>query len=88
MPNAINVNGVNNSWKPIINMVDFSDIKISIYNRNGELIFSIYNHYDSWNGLNQITGALASSGIYVYVIELRNTNEQIFTKKGHITVLY
>ena len=86
-PNAINVKGLNNSWKPIINMVDFSEVKISIYNRNGELIFSMFNHYDSWSGLNQITGSLAASGIYVYVIELRNGTDQIFTKKGHITVL-
>ena len=87
VPNAINVNGFNNTWKPIINMVDFSEVKISIYNRNGELIFSIFNHYDSWSGLNQITGSLAASGIYVYVIELRNAIDQIFTNKGHITVL-
>lgn len=87
IPNAININGLNNNWKPIINMIDFFDYKVMIFNRNGELIYQLNNYDDSWNGTILETGRLAPIGVYIYLIEFKNSSSQSFVKKGHITLV-
>ena len=39
VPNAISLSGTENYWKPVINMIDFSEYSVSIFNRLGALIF-------------------------------------------------
>tara|TARA_B100001287_G_scaffold237831_1_gene210994 strand:+ start:21562 stop:23601 length:2040 start_codon:yes stop_codon:yes gene_type:complete len=88
VPNALNINGLNNQWKPIINMIDFSEMKVSIYNRNGELIFYFTDSNGFWDGSIMSSGEIAPNGIYVYLIEIKNNSNQSFIKKGNITLLY
>ena len=49
-PNAISLNGVENYWKPIINMIDFSEYSVSIFNRLGALIFNSDDINEAWYG--------------------------------------
>ena len=87
IPNAIDLNGVVNYWKPIIKMIDFSDYKVSIYTRQGELI-ALLDHIDQvWDGRIMNSNNLASMGVYVYQVEFKNPSGKYFQKKGQITLI-
>ena len=86
-PNALHISGLNNYWKPVINMVDFSNLKVSIFNRNGELIFNFTNPDGFWDGTVLETGNIAPNGVYVFLIEIKNNSDQSFIRKGSITLL-
>ena len=63
---------------------------LRIFNRWGEIIFerkdfNIGDPNGAWNGLYK--GVSAPGGAYVYMIEL-SCNDQVFTRKGTVTVVY
>ena len=87
IPNALDLNGVANYWKPIIKMIDFSDYKVSIYNRQGELIALLDNIDQVWDGKIRDSNNLASMGVYVYLVEFQNPSGKQFHKKGQITLI-
>ena len=87
IPNALDINGVVNYWKPIVKMIDFSDYKVSIYNRNGELIALLENIDQVWDGKIINSNNLASMGVYVYQLEFKSPSGKYFHKKGHITLI-
>jgi gliding motility-associated-like protein len=68
-------------------MIDFSELKVSIFNRNGELIFNFTDPNAFWNGTVLETGNIAPNGVYVFLIEIKNNSDQSFIKKGSITLL-
>ena len=87
IPNALDLNGVANYWKPIIKMIDFSNYKVSIYNRQGELIALLDNIDQVWDGKIRDSNNLASMGVYVYLVEFQNPSGKQFYKKGQITLI-
>ena len=87
IPNALDLNGVANYWKPIIKMIDFSDYKVSIYNRQGELIAFLENIDQVWDGKIMNSNNLATMGVYVYLLEFKNPSGKQFHKKGQITLI-
>jgi gliding motility-associated-like protein len=87
IPNALDLNGVANYWKPIIKMIDFSNYKVSIYNRQGELIALLDNIDQVWDGKIMNSNNLASMGVYVYLVEFQNPSGKQFHKKGQITLI-
>ena len=87
IPNALDLNGVANYWKPIIKMIDFSDYKVSIYNRQGELIAFLENIDQVWDGKIMNSNNLATMGVYVYLVEFKNPSGKQFHKKGQITLI-
>ncbi|MGZ5135535.1 MAG: T9SS type B sorting domain-containing protein, partial [Flavitalea sp.] len=63
---------------------------LRIFNRWGEIIFerkdfNIGDPNGAWNGLYK--GVPAPGGAYVYMIEL-SCNDNIFIRKGTVTVVY
>ena len=86
-PNALHISGLNNYWKPVSKMIELSNLKVSIFNRNGELIFNFTNPYGFWDGTVLETGKIAPNGFYVFLIEIKNNSDQSFIKKGSITLL-
>jgi gliding motility-associated-like protein len=87
IPNALDLNGVVNYWKPIIKMIDFSDYRVSIYNRQGELIAFLENIDQVWDGKIMNSNNLAPMGVYVYQVEFKNPSGNYFHKKGQITLI-
>lgn len=87
IPNAIDLRGMVNYWKPVINMIDFSDYKVSIFNRYGELIAYLDDINQFWDGRVRNTDILASVGVYIYQIEFKNPAGKYFHRKGHITLI-
>ena len=87
VPNAINLKGINNKWKPSVNLIDYSEYKVSIFNRLGQLIFELNNVHEFWDGTILNSGQFAPLGIYVFLIELKNSRGQLITEKGSITLI-
>lgn len=86
VPNAISLSGTENFWKPIINMIDFSEYSVSIFNRLGALIFNSNDINEAWYGTT-LSNNFAPMGVYVYQIEFKNSEGKYFHKKGHITLI-
>ena len=87
IPNALDISGVVNYWKPIIKMIDFSNYKVSIYTRQGELIALLDNIDQVWDGKIMSSNNLASMGVYVYLVEFQSPSGKQFYKKGQITLI-
>ena len=87
VPNALDLNGLNNYWKPVIKMIDFSDYKVSIYNRHGELVQLLTEIDQFWNGSIMNSNNIASMGVYIFQLEFKNPEGKYFHKKGHITLI-
>ena len=68
-------------------MIDFSDYKVSIYNRQGELIAFSDNIDQVWDGKIMNSNNLAPMGVYVYQLEFKNPSGKYFHKKGQITLI-
>ena len=86
VPNAISLSGAENYWKPVINMIDFSEYSVSIFNRLGALIFDSDDINEAWYGTT-LSNNFAPMGVYVYQIEFKNSEGKYFHKKGHITLI-
>ena len=87
IPNALIIGGVNNQWKPIMNLYDFNSYKVSIYNRLGQLVKELDSQNDYWDGTVLSTSQLAPMGVYVFWMEFKNSNGQFFNRKGHINLI-
>ena len=87
IPNAIDLRGAANYWKPVINMIDFSDYKVSIYNRRGELISFFDDINGFWDGKVLNSDVIVPMGVYIYQVEFKNPDGKYFHKKGHITLI-
>ena len=85
--NALRLNGQNNQWMPIVNMIDYLEFQVLIYNRYGELIYQLNDQTQSWNGSMLNSSDKVPIGVYVFLMQFKNPSGQLFTKKGHITVV-
>lgn len=87
IPNTFSPNGddQNDTW--VIDGIDnYPNAFVVIYNRWGSEVFSSlgYNSSKSWDGTSN-RGAELTEGVYFYVLELRDSEEQTF--KGSITLI-
>ena len=61
--------GSEGTWK-IMNIENYPNARVSIYNRNGFLVFSKINYQNDWAGTFDQTGDLLPAGSYYYRIEV------------------
>jgi gliding motility-associated-like protein len=64
-------NGLNDTWS-IPALAAYPEYEISVFNRYGNLIFFRKNNNQPWDGT--IKGVKAPSGIYVYMIKVKQGN--------------
>ena len=57
------------TWK-IMNIENFPNARVSIYNRNGFIVYSKINYQNDWAGTFDQTGDLLPAGSYYYRIEV------------------
>jgi len=86
-----NSDGINDTWK-IANINDgtfqtahFPTIKVSVYNRFGELMFKSEHYKNDWNG-GSLKGGKVPIGGYIYKISSESNN--ISLKNGWLYVKY
>lgn len=89
IPNAFtpaNKDGLNDRFAPQGAGVDPNNYSMQIYDRNGNIIFNTNNPFDYWDGKNK-NGTLCPEGVYVYIIRLKNLNDEIKEYTGSVTLL-
>ena len=76
--------GSESTWK-IINIDKFPTSRVSVYNRNGQLVFRKKAYQNDWNGSYQETGKLLPAGPYYFIVEIPEISE---LKKGWLYLNY
>lgn len=86
VPSGFIKNGVNNIFKPVISLFDFSSYEMVIYNRWGNQIFQSNDYNQGWDGTLK-NGEVAPETSYVYVIRFQDAAGVTHTSRGSITFL-
>ena len=76
--------GPESTWQ-VINIENFPNSRVSVYNRNGQLVFQKNAYQNDWNGTYQETGEYLSAGPYYFIVEVPEINE---LKKGWLYLNY
>ena len=76
--------GLESTWK-IINIDQYPTNRVSVYDKNGNVVFSDQNYKNNWRGTFKNSANLLPAGSYYYVIDLNNGGEQI---KGWLYITY
>ena len=85
VPNAFAPDGYNSTFLPIMGFVHPDDYLLKIYDRWGELVFETTDKNQGWNGT--FNNNDAPKGVYVYLIKIKNANNQIIEKRGTVTLI-
>jgi gliding motility-associated-like protein len=87
VPNAFTPNGdgLNEVFIPEISGA--LEYEFVIFNRWGGEVFRTYNPNEGWNGNDFNTGANSPDGVYTFVINVKDLNQEFITKKGTIQLL-
>jgi hypothetical protein len=84
-PNALVINGVNNTFNFYGPGLELEKSSIRLYNRWGEEIYKTSNLINGWNGTNK-NGEFINTGVYVFIADIVQGKE-IITIKGNISVI-
>jgi gliding motility-associated-like protein len=77
-----NADGYNDVWN-IQNIEYYPENKVSVYNRNGMLVFEQEGYNNSWNGT--FNGLQLPDGTYYYILQF--TSDDGSTVKGAVTII-
>jgi len=80
LPNAFTPGGRNPVYKPLGNFAEFSEYRLDVYNRWGELMFSSREFSLGWDG--SFKGREAPLGVYVCIINYRSNSGESNTLKS------
>ena len=75
MPNAFSPdnNGVHDKWgEDVTDLKQYPDVKVKIFNRLGQEVFSSEGKYKAWNGRYNNVGEMVPVGVYYYIIDRGN----------------
>jgi len=79
-----NSDGKNDQFMPLING-RYLLKEFSIFNRNGERVYSTSNRGEGWNG--RIRGQLQTSGVFVWVLNAVSPDGTPVQRKGTLTLI-
>lgn len=85
IPNGLVVGGINNTWKPVINLIDFTSYECRIYNRLGQVIYSASSPDEVWDGSHK--GGQVQLGVYIYQVTFFDGAGQEHDYWGSITLI-
>lgn len=85
IPNGMVVGGINSSWQPVVNLIDFSSYECRVYNRLGQVIFSATTPDTPWDGSHK--GGQVELGVYVYQVTFFDGAGQEHDYWGTITLI-
>ena len=63
--------GLEDTWK-IINIAQYPTNRVSVYDKNGQEVFSAANYKNNWRGTYKNSANPLPAGSYLYVIDLNN----------------
>ena len=88
-PNSFTPNGdgINDTFMPEGVKISGQPFKMTIFNKQGKVIFKSENSNNGWNGFNQNTGNKCPNDNYMWIIEMVNEAGNIDNYKGTILLL-
>lgn len=86
-PDAFSPNGdgLNDGFRSFSS--GYSEFRLDIYDRWGNLVFRSVDAYEWWDGINENTGDPSPQGTYVWVVKFRSTEGEYIERKGTVTLL-
>lgn len=85
VPNAINLSGVNQIFKPVGEGIYADFYRLAIYNRLGQLLFETADFSQGWDGT--FEGDYVPEGVYVYDLSITTGPGETYRKQGTVTVI-
>ncbi len=88
LPNAFNPMSQkeeNRTFKPVISFAN--DYSLTIYDRNGSIVFSSTDPLEGWNGTGN-SGTILKQGTYIFLLKYRTKNNKFVEKSGQINLIY
>jgi gliding motility-associated-like protein len=76
--------GMESTWK-IINIEQYPTNRVSVYDKNGNVVFTTANYKNNWRGTFKNSANPLPAGSYLYVIDLNNGEKAI---KGWLYLTY
>lgn len=87
IPNAFTPGGLNPVFKPILSDFDPVDYDFTILDRWGQAVFRTNQPDEGWDGHIDLSGKMAETGTYVYMVTLHDGDGIEIIKRGHVTLL-
>lgn len=85
VPNGLFIGGINNTWKPVVSLIDFSSYDLKVVGRQGHIVFSSSDANQVWDG--KYKGEYVPIDVYVYQLTFVDAEGQFYEFSGHITVV-
>jgi gliding motility-associated-like protein len=85
VPNAFVPDGINKVFKPVLQFGMPDEYLLAIYDRWGGKLFESRSLEEGWNGKKD--GRAMPQGVYLYLIQFRQSNGRMIEKKGTIMLL-
>ncbi len=87
IPNIFTPNGDgrNDSWFIFTELAGY--FRVDVYNRWGQKVYASLRSSEFWEGIHYETGEDCSEGVYYYVIDIVNFEEERFRETGTVTLL-
>ena len=87
IPNAFTPGGLNPIFIPVVSLNNPQNYRLTIVDRWGQIMFSTTDMYEGWDGTMGINHHLAETGLYMYVLQVRDGDGEELTKRGHVSLL-
>lgn len=89
VPNAFTPeeNGVNSTFGPIGEEMNFASYSFAITNNKGETVFATHDANEQWNGKYNNNGAALEGGVYYWIIKTEDNFGNSQTRKGTVTLI-
>lgn len=87
IPNAFTPGGLNPIFIPVVSLINPQDYRLTIIDRWGQVMFYTTDIFEGWDGTMGINHKLAETGMYMYVLQVRDGAGQEVTKRGHVSLL-
>jgi gliding motility-associated-like protein len=87
VPNALLINGHNNTWKPVVSLIEYDSYEVRVFNRFSEIIFETNDVHQAWDGTHRKNGKMVQHGLYIYQITFRRADGEYQELRGHITLI-
>lgn len=65
--------------------IPFKDFQMQVFNRDGQKVFQTNSILGGWDG--KIKGAMAVTGVYIWLIKYRNLTGELIYRKGQVALL-
>jgi gliding motility-associated-like protein len=85
VPNGLFIGGINNTWKPVVSLIDFSSYDVKVLGRQGHIVFSSSDANQEWDG--NYKGKYVPIDVYIYQLTFIDAEGQFYEFSGHVSVV-